>query len=163
MIRSGLNVPRPAMPMPALDVPYAAPTVENTICVGQSCAAGAIGGQLTALVTPANLYLSARGSSTRGEADPKKGAHGGHKSVMMSDVVANKEDNGSSVIAVREARNCPRHVTCERVVTRPLIPTFTATSLIVHTSTCLAAESQKSIAVSADRSKWQVDSHPWCG
>lgn len=30
MINSGLNVPSPAMPMPALDVPNAAPTAVDT-------------------------------------------------------------------------------------------------------------------------------------
>ena len=31
MIKSGLNVPRPAIPIPALEVPKAAPTVDRAI------------------------------------------------------------------------------------------------------------------------------------
>lgn len=98
MIRSGLsgqlavlltstpayrNVPRPAIPIPALDVPYAAPTVEKTIFMSATVA----GFQIAA--AHCTGYSGESGVSVgypelgRRIAHPKKGAQGGHSSDIM--------------------------------------------------------------------------------
>lgn len=55
-----LKVPIPAIPIPALDVPYAAPMVERVICCGgqvhvRRLGARWLGWKRTAAVTPAKL------------------------------------------------------------------------------------------------------------
>lgn len=79
-----LKVPSPAIPIPAFDVPYAAPTVERVICYIRTVQKSDRGrAQLTAAVTPANLRSQRCHTFADNSAHPKKGAHGGHSSDIV--------------------------------------------------------------------------------
>ena len=95
------NVPRPAIPMPAFDVPYAAPTVLKTIwnrgarrqssvwsCKGRSLQRLSLLRSYPRAISRENaVRLQPFNSCTSGTTYPKNGAHGGHSSFAVDILV----------------------------------------------------------------------------
>ena len=81
-----LKAPRPAIPMPALAVPYAAPTVDNTICIVRPRPSPGERSRSSSQhwLHPQICQVS-DAPELAGVAYPKNGAHGGQSSDIASE------------------------------------------------------------------------------
>jgi hypothetical protein len=85
MISSGLNTPAPVIPMPAFEVPYAAPTASRAsakVVIRCSCARTAEDHLGTEVSSSTGAQIETRTADVT-PAKPKNGANGGHSSDML--------------------------------------------------------------------------------